>query len=207
MDALKATLESARLRSAGRTFQPDICFLKAVQTLEFFGAACPLLGGIYSRLFYKKLLQNELRMSEITPEMNVIHIGCGALPMTAMFLAEYGVRVTAVDMEDGILRQASRTVFRYGLCDRIKLIKNCGTLTDYSGFDAVWLSLHVRPMDFIVRRALKNMDKDAVIILRGGRGRLKRFYRDFDHHRLDGSVKWKEVRQPLGKKSIMLKNA
>jgi len=205
MKSFEDTKISSRPRAWNFSFEPDRFFLRAVKGLESLGVACPLLGNIYARLFYDKMLRNEARMSGITPGMKVIHIGCGPLPMTAMFLAGSGVRVTAVDMEESILRQASRVISRNRLYSRIRLVRDCGTRIDFSGYNAIWLSLHVRPMDVIIRRALKFMDQGAGIIFRGTRGKLAGFYQNIDHHMLDGLVNWKEIQQPMGKKSIILK--
>ena len=207
MKSFEDTKRSAGPGAWNYSFEPDRFFLRAVKGLENLGVVCPFLGNIYSRLFYDKMLRNEARMSGITPGMKVIHIGCGPLPMTAMFLAGFGARVTAVDMEDDILSQASRVIFRNRLCDRIRFVRDCGTRINFSGYNAIWLSLHVRPMDVIIRRALKFMDQGARVIFRGTRGKLAGFYQNIDHHMLDGLVNWKEIQQPMGKKSIILKKS
>ncbi len=165
-----------------------------------------MLGRAYFRLFYQKMLENELSLSGIKPGMNAVHVGCGPLPLTAVFLAGHGVRVTAFDLSHDILKLASGFISYSGLDNMIHLVKGCGTDVDFSGYDAVWLSLHVRPLDRIIHRALMLMNPEARIIFRLPRGKISMFYRDIDQTWLSRGVKRGEIKQPLGKISLMLKN-
>lgn len=185
----------------------DRSLLKSVILLENLGVSMPRLGRAYSRLFYENMLEKEFGLSGIAPGMKVKHVGCGPFPMTAMFLARKGISVTAVDLDHGILGRAQKVINNNGLQNRIRLLESCGTQLDYSGYSAIWLSLHVSPMNKIVQRALKFMDQDARIIFRAPRGKLSMFYRELNPENLSGKTTWMQIRQPFGKKSIMLKKA
>jgi 2-polyprenyl-3-methyl-5-hydroxy-6-metoxy-1,4-benzoquinol methylase len=205
MKQLENTKESAWPKRAGLQFQPDLFFLKVVKGLEDLGAACPALGRIYSRFFYAGMLEREFAMSGLSPGMKALHVGCGPLPMTAMYLARKQIQVTAVDIEQDILKSADRVIRRSSLRGMITLARACGTRVDFSGFDAIWLSLHVRPMDKVIHQALKFMDPGARIIFRGASGILSRFYREISQDGFSENTEHWEVRQALGKKSVMLK--
>ncbi len=207
MKTLRATQKAIWDRKEQPLFQPDRYFLSLVKTIENLGTLFPAFGWIYTKLFYQSMLEKEIVLSGIVPGMKVIHIGCGPLPMTAVHLAEFGAQVTAVDMQDSILKQAAQFINRRQLCDRINLLKGCGTSFDFSGYDAIWFSLHVNPITKVIQRACRSMDTDARIIFRAPRGKLSWFYTSIDKQFLPPTVSLKTIRQPLGKMSIMLKKA
>ncbi len=199
------TKETSWQKKTGLPFHPDLFFLKAVKGFEELGVVWPALGRIYSRFFYAGMLEREFAMSGLSPGMKALHVGCGPLPMTAMYLARKQIQVTAVDIEQDILKSAHGVIRRSSLQGMITLVRACGSGIDFSGYDAIWLSLHVRPMDKVIRQALKFMDPDARIIFRRPRGSLSRFYRRMSRSCLSGNTEHLEVRQALGKKSVMLK--
>ena len=207
MKTLRATPKTIWGRKEQNLFQPDKYLLSLVTTIERLGALFPAFGWIYTKLFYQSMLEKEIVLSGIVPGMKVIHIGCGPLPMTAMYLAKFGAQVTAVDTNTSILRQAAQTINARNLGHRITLIKDCGTSIDFTGYDAIWLSLHVRPINKVLYRACKCMHSAAKIILRTPRGKLTRFYAGIEKQSLSPLFNLKAVRQPLGKMSIMLKKA
>ncbi len=179
--------------------------LYAVKNIENIGAASPMFARIYSKLFYKKMVTREIALSEITPGMRVLHVGCGPFPMTAMMLARFGARVTAADIDPNALILARRVLERNGLSSGIRLVSGCGSSLDFSGYQAVWISLHVQPMQKVIIRALDNTPPEAAVVFRGPAGVLKHFYDETDAFRIGAAVHRREVSQPFGKKSILLK--
>lgn len=179
--------------------------LGAVKNIENIGAASPMFARFYSRLFYRKMVSREIALSEITPGMRVLHVGCGPFPMTAMMLARFGARVTAADINPNALVPASRVLERNGLSSGIRLVSGCGCSLDYSGYQAVWISLHVQPMQKVIMRALDNTPQESVVVFRGPAGILTHFYDQTDELRIGKAVRRREVSQPFGKKSILLK--
>lgn len=205
MKQLVNTKESAWQKRAGLSFQPDLFFLKVVRSLENLGVAWPVLGRLYRRLFYSGMLEKEFAISGLSPGMKALHVGCGPLPMTAIFLARKNIQVTAVDLEQDILESAGRAVRKSSLQGMITLVRACGSRIDFSGYDAIWLSLHVSPMDKVIQQALTFMDPGARIIFRRPRGSIECFYRKMPWNSLPVNTEHREVRQALGKKSVMLK--
>ena len=179
--------------------------LYAVKNIENIGAVSPMFARIYSRLFYQKMVAREIALSEITPELRVLHVGCGPFPMTAMMLARFGARVTAADIDPDALILARNVLNRNGLSSAIRLVSGCGSSLDFSGYQAVWISLHVQPMQQVIIRALDNTPPEAAVVFRGPAGVLKHFYDETDALRIGAAVHRREIFQPFGKKSIVLK--
>lgn len=188
-------------------FQTDQTLLNMVTSFENLGTTWPVFADIYAWLFYKNMVAREIALSGITPDMTVLHVGCGPLPITAVFLARFGVRVTAVDVDADTVKRAEKVITRARVDDRITLAAGCGTRMDFSGYQAIWLSLHVKPMDRVIERAVRMMDDDAGVIYRAPRGSLARFYRGIGNDPGGRGIIRQEIRQSLGKKSILLKKA
>lgn len=198
-------------QSAEATYTPasttsglDQSFLSLIKRLETIGSAWPFFAGAYYRLFYKKMLQREIMASGIKPGMNVMHVGCGPLPMTAMGLAGFGASVTAVDQDTGALGWAERALEKSGTRDMVNLAAGCGTTLDFTGFDAVWLSLHVQPMEPVLKRVMKHIRPGSRIVFRDPRDYLCRYYPGADNFSQHCGFKSIRVRQMLGKKSVIL---
>jgi len=186
------------------TLKADRIFPGLIRKLEILGSAWPLLGKAYRRLFYARMLKYEISSSRVMPGMHVMHVGCGPLPMTAMELARQGLRVTAADLEPEALARAEKVLIRAGLEDRVRLLNACGTILDFSGYDAVWLSLHVRPMDRILERVMHMVRPGARIIFRDPRKILCRYYPPADKKLRYKGFQRMCRNQILGKKSVIL---
>ncbi len=193
-------------KSAGRKPLPwKHRLLGAVKNIENIGAASPTFARLYSRLFYREMVSREIALSEITPGMRVLHVGCGPFPMTAMMLARFGARVTAADIDPNALALARRVLERNGLSSGIRLVSGCGSILDFSGYQAVWISLHVQPMQQVIMRALDNTPPEAAVVFRGPAGILTHFYDETHALGIGAAVQRREISQPFGKKSILLK--
>ncbi|RQD74845.1 hypothetical protein [Desulfonatronospira sp. MSAO_Bac3] len=182
----------------------DKIFLNFIKRLETIGSAWPFFARAYYRLFYKKMLQSEIKASGIKPGMKVMHVGCGPLPMTAMGLAGFGARVTAVDQDAGTLGWAERALEKSGTKNKVSLASGCGTTLDFTGFDAVWLSLHVRPMGPVLNRVMEHVSPGSRIVFRDPRDYLCSYYPGADNFSDKCGCKSLRVKQMLGKKSVVL---
>ncbi|WP_028575662.1 class I SAM-dependent methyltransferase [Desulfonatronovibrio hydrogenovorans] len=205
MKTIPVTKETAWAETGQGSIKLSSLFLFFIKKMESLGSACPWLGRAYFKFFYSSMVQRELSLSKALPGMKVLHIGCGPYPMTALFLASRGLMVTAVDTDEGVLDRARKTVAHHKLDHQIRITQGCGTSMKYSGYDFIWLSLHVSPMGRVVERALNSMDQDAGIIFRGPRGSLKTIYKETNPAGTADRVVCQEVSQPLGKKSVLLK--
>ena len=179
-------------------------FLGAVKQLEVLGSIWPWFGRVYSRFFYSRMLSDEIAFSGINPGMRVLHVGCGPLPMTALALAAFGVGVTAADLDQQALFRAQNVLDASDYKDRVSLISGCGSRLDYSGYDAVWMSLHVHPVQQTLNRAMEMISPGGRIVLRGPKGWLCRYYPRVEKLLPENGFECIQKNQMLGKKSIVL---
>ncbi|WP_187147859.1 SAM-dependent methyltransferase [Halorhodospira halophila] len=86
-----------------------------VARLERWSARWPLLFHLYA-LPYRRLVARELRLAGVVPGERLLHVGCGALPFTAVLAARLsGARVTAVDRSAAAVAGAQAVVAHLGM--------------------------------------------------------------------------------------------
>ena len=146
-------------------------FLDLVLRLERQAGRNALFGGLYARFFYHRMIRIELQLAELTQGARVLNAGCGPFPITALALARRGFTVTAVDRNEETIR-ANRE--RYG--DAITFISTEADEFDYSGYDAVFVALHVEPRRSVLDRIVSTVDPGTRILLRNPRGSLNGRY-------------------------------
>ena len=147
---------------------------RAVVGFERACAGHPTLAALYDRLFYRRLVEGEVRMAGLAPNSRILHVGCGRYPFTAMILAGLGHRVVGIDNDAAAVERARRIVEDRGLSRRIEIRHGDGTEIDTAGFDGVWVSFHAVPRKEIFENCLRNLPSRAPVIGRipGGLGKL-----------------------------------
>lgn len=169
--------------------------------IEHLGARSHRLGKWYRDRFYHRLVERELKAASLKPGATVLHIGCGPLPMTALYLAEMGFRVEAIDYDPAAVRSARQVVQRQWIDERIRVWEADGRDVDCSPFDAVWVSLVVDDKRTIVDRALKS---GACVLYRNYRGPLTLLYPRLAPGDLGLECGHRRVTHALGKETIIV---
>lgn len=170
---------------------------------ERTGARYTLFGELYNRLFYAPMLCSELNIADLKEGTKIIHIGCGPLPLTALYLGREGFHVVGVDKDQEALKRAREMVEQNSLEDRIELRAGDGMDLDYSSYEAVWISLHARPQDMIIEKALETLPEGGKIICRNSRSYLKPLYSAMKTRGLT-RCQFKRKRQLLGKETLLI---
>ncbi|MCI2426169.1 class I SAM-dependent methyltransferase [Candidatus Acetothermia bacterium] len=172
--------------------------------IESLGARSHWYGRWYRDRFYRRLVERELKSASVKPGAVVLHIGCGHLPMTALYLAEKGFRVAAIDYGSAAVRSAREVVRRRSLDERITVWEADGSCIDCSPFDAVWVSLVVDDKQRIVIRALQTLRPGACVLYRNYRGPLTLLYPRLAPDDLDLECEHRCVTHALGKETIIV---
>ncbi|MEJ6952479.1 class I SAM-dependent methyltransferase [Natronospora cellulosivora (SeqCode)] len=151
-------------------------FLRIVQSFEYLGSSWPLFGNMYRKLFYNSLMERETAMADLKEGLNILHIGSGPLPMTAIFLAENGYSVTGIDNNQKAIKASNKLIDRLSLNDKIEIKNMDGKEVDISKYDAIWLSLHIVPKEDVIKDLLKSLKPGQKIIFRNPRSYLSIVY-------------------------------
>lgn len=141
-------------------------FFSISQKVESLACAWEPAFRLYGRIFYHNKLKQEIAMSKLKPGSSVLHIGCGPCPYTAIFLAEYGMQVKALDNNAKAVQKARQMVNKRGLEDRVRIIFADGASTDCSQYDAIWISLNVYPKEKVIGQAFSSLKDGGVLIYR-----------------------------------------
>ncbi len=172
-----------------------------MKTIEYLGSKNYLIWSIYYRSFYKKILEREISLCALEPGSRVVHVGCGALPLTALTLARAGMEIEAIERDPVAAERASGFLRRAALQDRISVTVADGLEVDYSEADAVWISLSASPKRAILERVLTMVKSEARVVCRNSRGILSVLY---DPINTELSCPSQRTRQPLGKETIFM---
>lgn len=141
-------------------------FFSISQKLERIAVRTSLFSAVYYHLFYKSMLKRELKLSGLKPGANVLHIGSGPSPYTALFLGRKGFRVEALDCNNCAVKEARRVVEKNGMEDNIKVVCGDGCTFKQKKYDAVWVSLNVYPKRKVLGQALESLKDEGVLIYR-----------------------------------------
>jgi len=130
--------------------------------------ACKIktLGELYERIIgtsYKEE-RKEFNLSE---SKNILHIGCGSYPITAMILAEIDeVKIVAIDRNKRSLKRADEVIRRRNFEDKIRTDYGNGTNYPLEGFDTIIVSGCSVPKIKVLTYVLKNAQPKSRIIVR-----------------------------------------
>lgn len=171
--------------------------LKALTCLEDLGSRWSFGAKVYYRLFYQSMIAKEAYKAGLEPGSRVLHIGCGALPYTALALASLGCEVVGLDYNPRAVDRARQCIAAMSFSDRISIQAGDGLEVDLSPYDAIWVSLNVFPREKIIQRAADRLSEGASLLYRNPRGWLNYLYSPVD---LKGGLRMKQL---LGKETVL----
>ncbi len=178
-----------------------LVFIKGIETL---GSSLPHIGWLYHHLFYKKMLQKEIEQADLKSSINVLHIGCGPLPLTAYELAKRGFSVEAVDNDPHVIEKARKFISSHACKELVKVKEADGMNVDLNSAEAVWISLHVSPRDKVIARTLSALKKGGKLVYRNPRGWLSILYPRVEPMEGQGRYSYQIFKQLLGKETVVI---
>ncbi len=125
-----------------------------------------LLVHLYS-LPYRSVVEKEIDLAGILEGQTVLNIGCGAVPFTAIYLAELAkARVFALDCDAEAVVKARRVVDKVGLRDRITVIHGDGARDAEIDFEIALVALQARPKKEIFEKLFKDAPSGGRLVFR-----------------------------------------
>ncbi len=141
-------------------------FFSISQKLEAIAARFKPVSLIYYKLFYQKMLEKELDMANLKPRSNVLHIGSGRYPYTAIYLAKTGHTVEAWDLDPMAVIESRQIINKLGMESVIKVHCKDAISIKHSNHDAIWVSLNVKPKEVVLQNSLKALSSGGGLIYR-----------------------------------------
>jgi|GEM_PF-1501426 len=180
-------------------------FFSLSQFSERLAVRFALFARLYFDLFYRKMLANEVDLAGLKPGASVLHIGGGAYPYTAIYLARKGYRVRACDCNSSAVEMARDLVQKNGLGDRITIFHRNGCTVDSSNYDAVWLSLNICPKERVLEQSWASLKEGGLLIYRKLPAWLVQFGRCEVDFSGGGEARVEKALTGLGAESLVLK--
>jgi hypothetical protein len=117
--------------------------------------------------YYQDMIRDESSMAGISSSTSVLHIGCGAVPNTAVTLARLtGAKVTAVDNDPNAVKKAICYVKQVQMQKLVHIKTGDGVAYPVQNFGIIILSLGVEPIGKVLRHIAFSSDLNAKIIYR-----------------------------------------
>lgn len=149
---------------------------RVLQIIESLDQYSTVFGDVYQRVAYKRVVQRELELLDPHADAEILHVGCGPLPMTAMVLAKEGYSVTAIDHDPAAVEAAQQAVDSRNLDKKVEVCHANGESIEPNKFDVVWLSFHVYPKAEIVQRLVTDLEADQSLVYRRPHGWSEHLY-------------------------------
>jgi precorrin-6B methylase 2 len=116
---------------------------------------------------YDEMLENEIKLSNITSKDSVLVIGGGSLPVTPLLIAmKTNANVVSIDIDQKAVVISSKFIDNLGLKDKIMLEHNDGLFYPIEKFDAIFVVYGVKKEKEILNYLSNNMSPTTRIIFR-----------------------------------------
>ena len=132
---------------------------------------------LLTNLYYKNIIKREVRLAEIKPSDQILCIGGGPCPYTAIMLHRLtGAAVTVVDNSAACVKQSAKLIKRLGLERAIRIVCCEGEEIDCEGFTVIHLALQVSPKGKVLKNLLARAGSGVKILVRLPKECLKGYY-------------------------------
>ncbi len=161
---------------------------RLAKLIERLGSRVYLLGSLWEKT-HERLVTAEIKGASLTAKDRILHIGCGSIPYTATIVArKVGARITAVDNDSMVVRNASNYLLNRGFGDLVKIEEGNGLDYPVSDFDVIIVSLGVMPRDLVLGQLHLQSKNGTRIICRSPAGILAKMWDEKLSDNLEGKT-------------------
>ncbi len=126
----------------------------------------PVVVSFYARR-YHQVIRKEIELAQITDSDQILNIGCGGIPYTAIHMAKFtGARVIAIDRDQEAVEAAQNCVSSLKMQDQVTVAKADGTEKIPFSFNVAIAALQCEPKDKILENLMSAGDDGARLIFR-----------------------------------------
>lgn len=121
---------------------------------------------LYMR-FYEKMVNDEIKIANISKEKKVLHIGSGPVPATLLIISrKTNADLTGIDIDEKSVEKSKIILKKHYASLDIKIIKKDGVDLDFKDYDIILISDGVTNINQILKNIYKSADKKTQIIFR-----------------------------------------
>ncbi len=127
--------------------------------------------------YYKKIVKREIKLGNINSSSNVLCIGGGYFPATAILVSKLTkAKVTVIDNDSSTIDLARKRINKMKL--DIDVVNIDGSKIDASGYDIVLIANQVSPKDVVVAQTLDTINKGKVLVRTPKKGLSKGYFKE-----------------------------
>jgi len=136
------------------------------KAIDFVACKIKRFAKIYENTISKEYIR-EGELFKISEAKNILHIGCGSYPVTAITLAKLnGSKVVGIDTDEKAIRMANDVVNKNNLQDKISIDIGDGRSYPLEKFDTIIISGCSVPKIDILKHIFKSANINCKIIVR-----------------------------------------
>lgn len=138
-------------------------FWHFIDFLSFYFSRC---GQLYEKIIGKEY-EIEIDKFNLENSKNILHIGCGAYPITALVLAKKtSANIVSIDKDPIAIKFAKKIISKKKLNKKIKINIGNGEKFPVKNYDTIILSSCSSPKKKILKHIFNNADLNTKIIVR-----------------------------------------
>jgi protein-L-isoaspartate O-methyltransferase len=138
-------------------------FWHIIDILSFFFSR---IGKLYEQVIGKEY-KKEIEKFGLSNSKNILHIGCGVYPITALILAHItSAQIVSIDKNPLVVNFAKKLINKKNLQKKVKIKLGNGQKYEVKEYDAIIVSSCSSPKDKIMENIFKNADLNTKIVVR-----------------------------------------
>jgi len=117
--------------------------------------------------FHEPSVKKEIKMADISKSDKILHIGCGAIPYTAVIVSkELNTEITGIDNQARSINLAKKFLIKHKIHNKIHVEKESGETYNVSNFDIILISYGIGDIEAVLKNVFDNLKNNGKIILR-----------------------------------------
>ena len=117
--------------------------------------------------YYNQMVDDEINIAKIKDTDNVLVIGGGPVPMTAMMIHQRTqARLTIIDHDKNVIPKASKCLKHYCSHGEISLMHGCVKSIDLSPYTVIHIAKQVSPKACVLNHILTHAPKTTRVLVR-----------------------------------------
>lgn len=146
------------------------------QKIEYIVGMLPWTYTFFES-YYKKVVENEIKLADIKPTDRILCIGGGPCPCTAIELHKRtGANVCVIDNDQEIIDTAIKNIERLKLSKYVTVKYQDGSKIDIDDFSVVHIALQVNPKNIVFKRIVDNSPPGTKVLVRISKEKFSKLY-------------------------------
>jgi precorrin-6B methylase 2 len=140
----------------------DLGFIFVEKILVKFSKLHPLYFE-----FYNEIIDNEIKLANISKEDRILHIGSGPIPATSIQIAERtGAKITGIDNNPKAIKQGKACISKLNLDENIILKHANGSVAQIDNYNLIIISQGIKPHKDILEHISSSIKPNVKVIFR-----------------------------------------